>query len=347
MAVEIVPFRGDAAEFSAFINRVWLDAYDGKAWVPLWDEGYYAWRIFERGEATRALCLGAYRDGKLLGVIGSEAATLLLYGRPVRGAMLSYMTIDPKARAFGLGGRMVAELAGHLRADGRRLNLGLSNTKTPARAFWTSMAARDPAAQCEFGRVLSWVRIADPAAMAAAGFSAQERHGSRIAGLIPWGWTGRTGRAEAISGPPTAEDMAILRHASARADIAMDWSEDTAAHFLSHPFVRGFRHPTGQALVNAYQVTWRGRADLRVAIIDIAAHGGRPGDLVELLIGAGRALVDDGAQMIIAMDQGAAEKMAFLRAGFMPADPNTDFFALLSDPALGLRSDLSVLVPFT
>ncbi len=351
MGVEIDTYRGDGEDLADLIQRSWNHTYGGKSWFPLWDADYLRWRLLERTAAHRELVVVAHQAGKLVGCVISEPTALRVRGESLPGALTSYLSVDPHCTVRHLGLRLLDELRDRHRARGLRLALGVTNAKpgSEAKRFWEALGRRGPEVHCRFGGLTTWAVVGADGAVARAGLSTRERLAMRLGGWLPWGWTGRSGAAvyHDQSAPTAGDDLRLLRAAAERADIAMDWDSETAVRHLYHPRVFSFRHPLAPALLAGYLMPWRGRCDLQVALIDVIANGADDDALIELFIGAGRALRREGAQMIVVMDMGAAPRAALRRAGFLAVASQVDYFALLADPDLGLEPGMSVAVPFT
>ena len=97
-----------------------------------------AGRFVERFDAKREACWIAERDGQNVGCIFLVQARDEKTDKPERGvAQLRLLLVEPSARGFGVGARLVAECERFARQAGyRRIKLWTQSTLTAARAIY-------------------------------------------------------------------------------------------------------------------------------------------------------------------------------------------------------------------
>jgi hypothetical protein len=119
---------------------------------------------------------------------------------------------------------------------------------------------------------------------------------------------------------------------------------------LDHPYARTWvAEQAGRAtgFVNGYLIDWNGSQRVRVGFIELCVGEGGAFALGSMLVGAGRALSAEGAQMVVAMNAGGHPVGALLAAGFLPMDPHVQTMALLGDMATTLPRGARLHCAFT
>ena len=125
--------------------------------------------------APDAPSLVAEEDGQLVGFIGLQPRTLLLDGRPVRGACCSHLVVAPDARSSGVGAALLkAALAGP-----QELSWSDTATETVARLWQVFGGVVDPT------RSLDWVLVLRPVRWAGRVLSAATRGRGPGRSLVP------------------------------------------------------------------------------------------------------------------------------------------------------------------
>jgi hypothetical protein len=349
MALEIGSYSGDAAELGQFIVTCWRGVLSGKAWFPLWDQDFIAWKVMDPRILNRDLVIEARQDGRLIGCLVAVPMQFRMGDQDIPGSIASFLSVDPSYRRPGLGFRMADEARRRHKVLGLQLSLGVHDARPGAVAakFWAGIGARNPAEFQMLRRITIWTHVFDGRAVARASLSKWQALESRLGGYLPLGWNGRAGAGKPADPGELDTDLATLRAGLRPEGLSVVHSRETLDHAMHHPYCMSFRHPAADAIVAGYMIDWCGRADLRVGFIDLVAGTAPSKDMAALLIHAAHAMRARGAQMAVMMDQGAGPRSAFWRAGFVPVDSEVDAFAWMKDSSLELPQDLRLSVPFT
>lgn len=351
MAFDIGPYRGNGEDLAALITQSWLATYKGRAWFPWWDADYVAWRIMDPRVLDRELIVCAYDDEKLIGCVVGEPGRMRVRDETIAASLASYFSVAPGYdRSLAL--RLLNRLFKLHRARDLRLIVAVSHSARDAEAarFWAVMARRMAGEFAFTGRYGMWTAIANADAVSRAALGGFERWGSRVAGMLPWGWTGRRGATLRAYRSDDLESCLAWTHAQgATADVQMLWSRERMALQLDHPFARTWIADDGAGgwgFVNGYLIDWQGQERVRVGFLELCAGASGTLRLSSLLVAAARKLVEEGAAMVVMMDAGAQPRAALLSAGFLPVNPKVQTMALL-DIAKSLPQSTRLHCPFT
>lgn len=349
MTLKLMTYRGDGDDLADLIVSSWKRVLGSTSWFPVWDRDFIRWKVMDPRVFDRDLVVSAYFEERLVGCVVSIPCDFRVGEATVRGSATSFLSADPGYKKPGLAIRMVEEMRRRHQKLGLRLSLGVRNVAhgSVAEKFWTGYIRRHPEEGQILGRFRSWVHVFDGPAVARASVRRREAVESRIGGWLPLGWTGRWGRGEPCRPDEISRDLEIASARPPGVMIQQIYDEASLSHALHHPYCFGFRHPSASALVAGYLIDWNGQSDVRVGFIDIVAGQAGQADIAELIIHAARQVRDRGAQMVVIMDQGAAPAAAFWRAGFVPVDPQVEYFAVFKDSYLTLPSGARCAVSFT
>jgi hypothetical protein len=341
--VEIRSYEGDGGDLAELVDRVWRAGYGGRYRIPLWDPGYFRWRLLDERGGGREYLICAYRGERLVACLLAEPMDFEVRGRPVRGTASSWLSVDPEVRAPGLALRLVEELRRRQRRDGLAFSMGYSSSDPahPARQFWDQLAKRRPAELVVLRRLTFWGRVFDARAVSASALDRFERWAPWAVRHVPWaylGWREREGVR-----PFAPQDLSRcgrwIESSSAGLDLRLRWTPPRLELQLGSPYARTLLLERGGrgAVVNYYPTRQLGRTEIRVAMIDLVA-----GDLgwagkVALLKAAGHRMMEEGLHAAFMMESAATPTAALLAAGFVPFGPGIDLFCYLCDPDLGLR----------
>lgn len=353
MALRIGPYEGDGGDLAALITGTWQQVYGGRAWFPVWDRDFVAWRMMDPRVLDRELLVCAYDDDKLIGCLLAEQTELRVGNEQVPGSLTSYLSVDPGTRHRGLGIRLLDQQRRLHQQRGLRLSLGVSNAQEGAESqkFWAGVARRWPKEFALLQGMTMWCDVVDAAAIAGAGLNAFERWGPRAAALLP-GWL----RVPAARTRPFREDdldacLGWVHRQGARAGCQMIWSRQRLSLQLDHPYARTWvaDGPDGRpwGFANGYLIDWSGGQRVRVGFVELCAAARGTRHQAALLTAASRALAAEGAQMVVMMSAGTQPWPALLAAGFMPMNPHVQAMALLGDLAGTLGGDTTLHCAFT
>jgi GNAT superfamily N-acetyltransferase len=353
VTLEIGAYRGDGSDLAHLITSTWKSVYGGRAWFPIWDHRFVAWRLMEPRILDRELLVCAYDDDHLVGCLLAEQTQLRVGDQDVPGSLTSYLSVDPATQHRGLALRMLDRQRRLHQQRGLRLSLGISNSAEGAESakFWTVVGRRWPQEFALLGGLTMWSAMVDSGAIARAGLNRFERWGPRAASILPWGWFGLRGAATRPFRAADLDHCLRWTHRQGQAaDCQMLWSRQRMAVQLDHPYARTWvaeRDGRAWGFANGYLIDWSGGQVVRVGFIELCAGDGGIGDHAALLVAAGRALAAEGAQMVVVMNAGGQPEAALLAAGFMPMNPHVQKMALLGDLAASLPNPARIHCAFT
>lgn len=352
MALSITSYAGDGDDLADFITAVWTRMFGGRAWFPLWDRRYVAWRLMDPRILDRELIVCAYEGDRLVGCVASEESGFRIGADRVCGSLSSYLSVDPETQDRGVAIRLLDALAAVHRRRGIAVGFGVTadGPGSASLRFWELTRKRRPSETAFLRSYRIWTRVCRPAAVARAALTGFERLGSRAGPLVPWGWTGRGGpRVRPVEKADLPACGRLVAAASCRADIAMLWSEARLAVQLDHPNARAFvlDGPEGpRGLVAGYMIDWLGKAPVRVGFVELCAAD-LARDEAGLLIALGRILEAEGAEMVVMMDAGSAPRRGLALAGFVPLDPHVRGVAVLNHTGMEFSRTSSLHMAFT
>jgi GNAT superfamily N-acetyltransferase len=353
--IDIRTYEGDGRDIAELEQRVWRKAFHGKAWYPVWDQPYFAWRVLEERLGSRNLCLGAYDGTKLVACVLAEAVDLQVGDQRVPGSYSSWLAVDPETRSRGLAMRLMEELHRRHRERALMISLGCtrSDPKSPPNKFWASLAQRAPQEFSFWGPIRFWTCVLNPSRVAAAGFSTFERYGPLALKVIPWPWIGS--RRPADVRPYQCADLAdclrLVDLQGRQADLRMIWNGPRLDWQLAGAgFPRtlvSVVQDRVQGFVNYYPVRWCGAAELRVAVIDLFAGEGSWLAHRRLLSAAQTQMRDEGIDLAVMMASQASPGGVLCSRGFVPIDAHAISFGLMIDPRLRVHRPRRLHILFT
>lgn len=354
-SAEIRTYEGDGHDLAALVQRAWKQSFQGQKWFPLWDQDYFSWRVLDPHFRSRELCLGAYEGASLVGCIMAEATEFQWGDQQLHGSYSSWLSVDQESKSRGVALRLVDELRVRHRQLGLRLSVGCTRTdpQSPTRKFWDSLARRRPEEFRFWGPIRLWARVLNPARVAAAGLTTWERWAPQLLRLIPR-WAGPSRLPRSIR-PFRREDTAVclrmLERQCEPANLRMIWNVQR----LSHQFANG-NYPrtlisqsetTPQGFLNYYCLTWSGKRDIRVGMIDLFAGENGWWPQRSLLKAAEGQMRDEKIDLILMMSSQASPARVLLSRGFVPIDAEVERFGLFIDPQLSCPPPRSFHILFT
>jgi len=336
-------YAGDCEDVAALGRKVWTATDGSTMWFPLWDAAFLRWQI-----GGEALAPALYDGDRLVGTFFSLPHKLRIGSQTLPVGLASWCTVDPAYR----GGRSALRLIGALRerhaAHGLAFSLGvISGDRTSlAHQFWRQYAQTFPQNLRFLFRFGLWVKVLDPARVAAAGISAWERLGVRVAGPLLSGIPSRPAAGVRPYEPGDLPRCADLLAAStARCDWALQWPAARLAAQLNSAVSQTFVLESGgsvQAFVNIHRLSFQGRSPVRAAMIDLWAADGARGTGSARLIGhLCEALRRDGVELVLAMRSRGVPAPALLANGFVPQPAYHHVVALFP------RDDVALVQPKT
>jgi ribosomal protein S18 acetylase RimI-like enzyme len=352
MALQIDAYQGDGIDLAELITGTWNKVYGGRAWFPVWDQDFVAWRMMDPRVLDREMMVCAYDDGRLIGCLLAEPTELRVGTRRVQGSLASYLSVDPETRHRGLGVRLLDQQRRLHEQRGLQLSLGVSNSLEGAQSkkFWDGVARRWPKEFALLGGLTMWCHVVDAGAIAAAGLSWFERWGPRAQALVPGGLSVSAAKTRPFRASDLDPCLAWTLRQGEVADCQMIWSRQRLSLQLDHPYARTWvaeRDGRPSGFVNGYLITWSGGQPVRVGFIELCAAEGGALAQASLLSRARRAMADEGAQMVVVMNAGAQPRAAMLAAGFMPMNPHVQKMALLGELAGTLSAPTRLHCAFT
>jgi GNAT superfamily N-acetyltransferase len=272
--IEIRPYHGDFEDVAALARRVWIAAYGGQAWFPLWDAAFFRWQF---GAEKAALSMAACDGDKLVGSILSMPHTLRIGSSVFPVALSSWVTVDPDYRNLPIVMRLMEASRRRHREHGLVLSLGLvsGDQKSLAYRFWTQYEKTYPRKLRFLFRLGIWTKLLAPQAVARAGLPGWQRPTTRL--LAPLLRASPFGPDPAVRPYGSADLEAcrrMLDRASARHDWALVWSPQRLANQLDHPAARTLVLERGgqvRAIVNYHCLSFQREHALRAAMIDLWA----------------------------------------------------------------------------
>jgi GNAT superfamily N-acetyltransferase len=352
-SVEIRDYRGDGTEVAGLLERSWTRAYGGKSWFPLWDARYFRWRLIDACGDDRSLLMAAYVDDRLVGCVLAEVLEMRLRGDVIRGALSSWLGVEPGVQGRGVAMALAEALKSRTRAQGSRLTVGITSADPASsmRRFWNALEERTPGDTRVFGKVNFWTRAFDGPAIAAASLTTFERVASRVTAPIPIGWLGWRTPAGVRRYEPGDLDrcLAWLEAQSADADLAVKWSRARLAMQLDHAYVTTLVIDDGETggFINWYAIDYQGRQKVRIGIIDLFAGTLSTARRIDLLKAACVQMRSEGVHMSMMMASEASPSTPLLAAGFIPLPAHLDMFAIFPEAGLPLTPPMRVHTLFT
>jgi len=337
-------YAGDCEDVAALGRKVWTATYGGAMWFPLWDAAFLRWQV----GGSEALAPALYEGNRLVGTFFSVPHTLRIGSQTLPFGLTSWCTVDPAYRAGRSALRLIGALRERHAAHGLAFSLGVisGDRASLAHQFWSQYARTFPQDLRFLFRFGMWVKVLDPAPVAAAAVSAWERLGVRIAGPLLRGIPSRpaAGVRPYASGdlPRCAE---LLAASTARCDWALQWPAARLASQLTSPVSQTFVLESGgsvQAFVNVHRLSFQGRSPVRAAMIDLwAADGVSVAGSARLIGHLCQALRQDGVEMILTMRSRGMPSPALLANGFVPQPEHHHVVALFP------RDDIALMKPKT
>lgn len=345
--IELRTYQGDGDDLAALTNRVWRGAVGGKMLFPLWDPGYFQWRLLDPRCGGSDFHLAAYEGSRLVGCLLAEPRSFEVCGRTVQGTASSWLSVDPEVKAPRLALRMLAELRRRHEAHGMSFSLGYMGP--PARPFWTALGARSPGQFQVLDRIGFWARPFDARAVSASGFNLLDRYGPALARLLP----SLRPKPRTPVRPFLPSDLPrCLEWISAQsrgADLRILWTASRLEAQLSHPRARTLVLDDGErgGFINFYGIRMLGAAEVHVGVIDLFAGTLGLSQQLALLGAACDRMREEEVQLAVMMKGPGAPSLAFAGAGFVPYLTDVDLFWYFADPGLQVRAPGRYHVLFT
>lgn len=345
-AIAIRSYRGDGSDLAELTNRAWRATVGGKMLFPLWDPAYFQWRLLDPRGGGGDFHVAAYDGDRLVGCVLAEPMPFEVSGRRVQATSSSWLTVDPEVRSPRLALRMLAELRRRHQERGMSFSMGFAGPE--ARDFWAGLAKRSPQEIQFLDRIAFWSRPFDARAVAASGFNVVERHGPRLARLLP----SLRARPHTPVRPFAAGDLARCHEwitaQSAAANLRIAWTPARLELQLAHPRAVTLVLDDGAhgGFINYYGIRMLGASEVLVGVIDLFA--GTLGFLQQLaLLGAAcDRMREDGIHMAVMMKAVSAPTRAFVAAGFVPYSTDVDLFWYFREPGLSVDSPVRYHVLF-
>lgn len=338
-SVEIRTYDDDGHDLAALVQRAWKQNFQGETWFPWWDQGYFQWRVLSPVYRNRELCLAAYEGARLVGCILAEAAEFATENGQLRGSYSSWLSVDSECRSRGVVLRLVDELRTRHRELGLRFSLGVTRAdpKSPARKLWDTLDRRRPDEFCFWGRQRLWARVLNPAQMAQAGLTMWERWASQLLHCMPrWTTSGRPPKdVRPFQSDDTPWCLRMLQHQSSPAHLRMIWNPERLQHQLNGcGFPRtlvSLEESAPHGFLNYYLVTWCGRREIRVAMIDLFVGEADWRKQRRLLKAAENQMCRDGVDLVLMLSSQASPGHVLLSGGYLPIDAGVELFGLFID----------------
>jgi hypothetical protein len=337
-------YAGDCEDVAALGRKVWSATYGGAMWFPLWDAAFLRWQV----GGGEALAPALYEGDSLVGTFFSMPHTLRIGSQTLPIGLASWCTVDPAYRA----GRSALRLIGALRERHATRDLAFSlgvvsgDRASLAHQFWTQYARSFPQDLRFLFRFGMWLKVLDPSPVAAAGVSAWERLGARVAGPLLRFTPSRPAADVRPYAPGDLPRCAeLLATSTARCDWALQWPAARLAAQLASDVSQTFvleRDGSVQAFVNVHRLSFQGRSPVRAAMIDLwAADGARGAGSARLIGHLCRALRQDGVQLVMTMRSRGMPAAALLANCFVPEPEHHHVVALFP------RDDVALVKPKT
>jgi GNAT superfamily N-acetyltransferase len=338
--VEIRPYHGDFEVVAALARRVWIAAYGGQAWFPLWDAAFFRWQF---GGGNAALSMVAWDGDKLVGSILSMPHTLRMGSSVLPVAVSSWVTVDPDYRNRPIVMRLMEASRRRHREQGLALSLGLvsGDRDSLAHRFWTQYEKAYPHnLRFLFGFGV-WTKLLAPQAVARAGLPGWQRPTALL--LAPLLRASPFGADPAVRPYGSADLEAcrrMLDRASARHDWALVWSPQRLAHQLDHPAARTLMLERGgrvRAMVNYHCLSFQREHTLRAALIDLwADDGANLAQRVRLLGHVCEDMRERNIEIVLAPRCAMMPAAAFAANLFLPAPGEAHMVAMFPQPGIAL-----------
>jgi hypothetical protein len=342
-SLTIRDYAGDCEDVAALGRNVWTAIYGSTMWFPLWDAAFLRWQI-----GGGALAPALYDGDRLVGTFFSLPHQLRIKSQTLSVGLASWCTVDPAYRAGRSALRLIGALRERHAAHDLAFSLGVisGDRASLAHQFWSQYAQTFPQNLRFLFRFGLWVKVLNPARVAAAGVSPWEQLGVRVAGPL---LSGIPFRPAAGVRPYATGDLQrcadLLTASTARCDWALQWPLARLAAQLDSAVSQTFVLESGgsvQAFVNIHRLSFQGRSPVRAAMVDLwaadVARGNGPMRLIGHLC---RALRLDGVDLVLAMRARGMPTLALLANGFVPQPAHHHVVALF------LRNDVGLTQPKT
>jgi hypothetical protein len=274
---EIRTYCGDFEDVAELIRRVWIEAYGGKMWFPLWDAAFLR---REFGTEGGALCLAVSQECRLSGSFLATPHILRMGSSTVPITLSSWCTVDPRYGRFDTAVKLLEAMRQRHENLGLAFSLGVVSGDPASRAyrFWTQYAKTYPENLRFLFSFGLWTKALRPEVFAQAAVSGSERWAARLMGPL-CRWTMHGSEPGIRSYRPADLDACsrLLERTSGKCQWALLWSRERLARQLdgagSHTVVVD-QGGHIRALVNYNCLSIHGRGELRAALIDLWADDG-------------------------------------------------------------------------
>lgn len=318
--IEMRTFEGDARDLSEFSRRVWLKAYGGKLPIPLWSPEFFEWQLFDEILGARRFMVAAYDGARLVGLLPCQPIPYDLRGQTYQGSLCSWQSVDPDYRRRGVSKGMLAEQIRRHLDEGYDFSIGYPLAGTAGPQFWSKGNHAG-----SLGKLGVWFRMLDHAAVADWEPSRWAAFGARALRVLQR----RLPEPEEDCGirPYRPEDLPdcleLVRSIQRESDLSVAWTTDRLAHHLSYKDLPRtlVMESAGRVagFVNYHLTPFRGKTEIRIAIIDLIAFGSLPrAARRNLLRTALHRIRDEGAALATVMAMTCYPWRDMVRAGFLP-----------------------------
>jgi hypothetical protein len=347
--IDVRPFDGSADELSAFVCRVWREAYAGRMAFPLWTPEYLNWQLDLRGPG-REFALAAYDGSRLAGALLGCRYDFQTPEGIVGGLLSSWLSVDAPDRGRGLVAALKEEQARRVRAAGGRLIMAyrylgsrhsLSTPPTPDDFESGEWSVRN---------VGFWVCLLDPRRAAGWYVDRAQRFLTNV--VAPFvrapkepDSTETIRRYEAGDLNPCVE---LLSREADRLGFAIRWNAERLATHCGGFGECVVAEVDGmlKGLVTFHVLPFQGRTVEPVGVIDLVAVDELPpSGQRSLLRAALRRMQERGAVLALKLRLGDVPAGTLVRSGFVPwvRDSLETIRRLDDGPTLPLHRSQSVL----
>ncbi|MCP3065532.1 GNAT family N-acetyltransferase [Myxococcus sp. K38C18041901] len=333
--VEVRTYEGDAQDASAFVNRVWGEYYAAQGPLTEFQPRLLDWVLFGNPLATPEYRLGAYKGGKLAGVLFTEPIRLRLGDQDVDGTYGSWFSVDPAFRGEGVGQKLAQEMSERQRERGSALVLACLADGSAGERFWKKMGGTRT-----FDSLGLWLHVFDMGAVARWATSAPQRALFSLASR----WPRRPPVDVDTQGirPYHPSDlpacMGLVDRSMESVSLGYGYTTERLAHQLQYRDVPRTlvleRHGSVRGLVNYYLLPMNARGALTIALVDLMAfHESVPrAERKRLLRVAMRDMVAKGAQCSAMLRSPCVSAGLMLGSGWVPWSGGMRVACLLPSP---------------
>jgi hypothetical protein len=341
--IEIRSYRGDFEDVAELARRIWMHAYQDKAWFPLWDAAFFRWQF---GGQSGAPCLVAYDNGIVVGSLLSMPHTLRIGSLLLPVSLSSWLLADPDYRHARVSPRLLEAFHQQHREQGLAFSLGpfIGDPTSIAHRFWARAQKNHPRNFRVLYSFGMWVKVLAPRRVAAGALRGWERLAiSSLGPLLRLTPSGPSRDVRLYSGADLEPCLRLLERASARLDWALVWSREQLARQLDPARSRTLvleRNGQVQGMVNYHSLRIQGARSMHAALIDLWADDDLTiAQRIRLLSHVCNDMRERDVELAIAMRSSAMPAAAFGANLFLPTAADAHMIVLYP------RSDISLSPP--